>query len=335
MTVFAVFGAGSIGCYVGGRLLAGGAEVVFIGRPKIAEIVEAHGLKLTDYLGQADTLKPDQLNFHTTPEVLNTADVILVCVKSMATAEAAAAIEKHAKKSALVISLQNGVSNAAELRQHLSCQPVAGGMVPYNVVNLGEGHFHRGTTGDIIVEDVSEAVPAVTEMAAAGLPTEVTPNIDGVLWGKVLINLNNALNMLSDMPLRQELLDIHYRKCWALCIREGLEVLSAAGIKPVKSGNLDPVMFVRILGLPNFILLRIARGLSKVDEKARSSMWEDLQAGREPEIDYINGALVDLGRKVGVPTPVNDRMVELVNDAFKAGSPPAFNGNELLRMLRT
>ncbi|MCI5047363.1 MAG: 2-dehydropantoate 2-reductase [Aquisalinus sp.] len=330
MTTYAIFGAGSIGCYVGGKLAAGGKSVIFIGREKLADTVSKNGLVLTDYEQSKDVLTPDNIRFETSPASLAEADVILVCVKSMASAEAAAEIATHAKPEAVVISLQNGVSNADTLKAGVRGQSVAGGMVPYNVVNLGDGRFHKGTPGDLIVEVLPETASIIVEMAEAGLATQATDNIKGVLWGKLLINLNNALNLLSDKPLKQELLDVNFRRVWGLCIKEGLAVLKAADIRPVKSGPLDPAFFARILSLPNFILMRIAPAFNKIDDNARSSMWEDLQAGRAPEIDYINGAIVALGQELNVPTPVNDRIIHMVKEAFAQQKSPALSGRQVL-----
>ena len=311
MTTYAIFGAGSIGCYVGGLLAAGGREVIFIGRDRLAQTVRENGLTLSDFEHSETAVAPGSIRFETDPAMLSEADVVLVCVKSMASEEAAAAIAEHAPAKAVVISLQNGVSNADTLKSGVASQPVAGGMVPYNVVNLGDGRFHKGTPGDLIVEVLPETAAIIVDMAAAGLATQATDNIQGVLWGKLLINLNNALNMLSDQPLKQQLLDVNFRRVWGMCIKEGLSVLQAAKIKPVKSGPLDPAFFARILSLPNFILMRIAPAFNKIDDNARSSMWEDLQARRVPEIDYINGAIVDLGREVGVSARVNEKIIRI------------------------
>ena len=80
--VFAIFGAGSIGCYVGGRLLANGHDVIFIGRPRIAEEIVGNGLQLTDHEKVTHNLLANQVRFETDPSAVSGADVILVCVKS-------------------------------------------------------------------------------------------------------------------------------------------------------------------------------------------------------------------------------------------------------------
>ncbi len=334
MTKYVILGAGSIGCYVGGMMAAGGSDVVMLGRERLLGVLQEYGLKISDNEAGGCILSPDELQYTTDASALSEADVIFVCVKSMGTEDAATQIAKHAPQSAAIVSLQNGVSNAPTLREALPDHKVLAGMVPYNVVNLGNGHFHKGTSGAIVIEESDEGVYIMVDMVRTHLDVTLSDDIEGVLWGKVLINMNNAINMLSNRPLREELLTIGYRRVWAACIKEGMAVLKAANIKPLKSSGLDPVLFSKILGLPNFILLRVAKGLARIDEKARSSMWEDLQQGRAPEIDYINGEIIRLGREVGVATPVNDKIVELVKHSFAEGRSPAIPGDELYTRVR-
>ena len=132
----AVFGAGSIGAYVGGALLASGADVVLIGRASMRGSVARHGLTLTNLNGHRSQLTPDQVPYVEDPAALATADLILVTVKSADTATAAHTLRAHARPSATVLSLQNGIGNADTLRESLPGWTVLAGMVPFNVVQL-------------------------------------------------------------------------------------------------------------------------------------------------------------------------------------------------------
>ncbi|WP_238164358.1 2-dehydropantoate 2-reductase N-terminal domain-containing protein [Kribbella pittospori] len=131
-----VYGAGGIGCYVGGRLLAGGADVAFVGRERMAGELAAHGLRLTDYLG-AD-LRVAEVRYETSPEAAGAADLVLLTVKSAATEAAAAELAGVLKPGAIVVSFQNGIRNGDVLREQLADQVVVPGMVPFNVLNRGE-----------------------------------------------------------------------------------------------------------------------------------------------------------------------------------------------------
>ena len=147
----AVAGAGSIGCYVGGALALAEQDVQFLARTRIIQAVARVGaLKLSDYNGlQASVPEPA---FTDDPSILGMADVILVTVKSSATAEIARLIATHAKPDALIISLQNGVGNVSVLRSILPDLDVRAGMVPFNVVPMGDAAYHRATSGEIEVQ---------------------------------------------------------------------------------------------------------------------------------------------------------------------------------------
>src|SRR5262245_3306749 len=145
MTRFCIYGAGSIGCYVGGRLSAAGANVVLVGRPRIADELRLHGLHLTDLRGAALRVAPAAIRFSTTSEAVRDADVVLVTVKSGATEAAAADLREVLAPAAVVLSFQNGIGNADVLRQRLPDRHVLAGMVPFNVIARGNGAFHQGS----------------------------------------------------------------------------------------------------------------------------------------------------------------------------------------------
>src|SRR5689334_17407021 len=133
-----VFGAGSIGCYVGGRLAATGSSVTFVGRERLAREVRQYGLHLTDYLGADLRVVPDKVRFETAPEAARNADLVLVAVKSAGTGEAGRELAGVLKPAAVVISFQNGLHNAEVLRAQLPDRVVLTGMVEFNVLNRGK-----------------------------------------------------------------------------------------------------------------------------------------------------------------------------------------------------
>ena len=155
---------------------------------------------------------------------------MLVSVKSADTATVADLIAEHAPADAVVVSLQNGIGNVPVLRQRLPGRRVLAGMVPFNVVARGEGRFHRATSGDIVIEQ--DDADTAKRLSVPGLKLRPTDNIAGVQWGKLLVNLNNALNALSDLPLRQQLADRGWRRLFADQMAEGLKV-----VRPRASGR--------------------------------------------------------------------------------------------------
>jgi 2-dehydropantoate 2-reductase len=323
----AILGAGSVGCFIGGAWAAAGVPVTFIGRPAMSRDVDAHGLTLTDYSGWRVQLAPGDIDYRCGPEALDDAQVIALTVKSGDTAEAAAQIAEHGTQGALVISFQNGVSNLDVLEQGLRGRfEVARGMVPYNVAYLGEGRFHKGVAGDLYAEQRAGARALADAIGGGPAALKLSDDMLGLAWGKLLINLNNAVNALSGKTLVEELRRRDYRRVFAASMREGLELLKRADIEPATVGPISPQELPLIVNAPDWLFYTIFLQQWKIDARARSSMADDLAAGRKTEIEYLNGELVRLAQRLQRDAPVNRAIVELVHKA-EAGagplSPPA------------
>lgn len=332
MGKIAVMGAGSVGCYVGGRLAAAGADVVLIGRERLGREIAAHGLHLSDYRGGNIVLRPDQLTYATTVTAAADAELILVTVKCAGTAGAAQELARTLRPDAIVVSLQNGLGNASTLSRYLSTQTVLAGMVPFNVVQRGGGAFHQGSEGDLEIERHVRLAAHVAVFRHAGLPLRLHDDLRPVQWAKLLLNLNNPVNALSDLPLKQQLTQRAYRRCLALAQREGLDLLAASGIVPARLTRLPARWIPRVLDLPDALFRLVAAGMLAIDPLARSSMWEDLQARRATEIDWINGEIVHLAQRQGRTAPVNAALVALVR-AAEQGGRRQWSGAELLAVL--
>ncbi|MDE5455221.1 2-dehydropantoate 2-reductase [Bradyrhizobium sp. CSA112] len=316
-----IAGAGSIGCFVGGMLAAGGRRIALLARPRVIAEIEADGLRPTSFEGFDQTITRDQLALSENPSVFEDAGVVLVTVKSADTAAMADVIARHAPSDAVIVSLQNGVGNTAVLRQRLPGRRVLGGMVPFNVIALGAGRFHRATSGDIVIEQ--DEARTAEKVSVPGLKMRPTGNIDGVQWGKLLLNLNNALNALADLPLRRQLSSRPWRRLFADQVAEGLAAIRAEGIKPVSPTPIPPAWMPSLLRLPDPIFEALLGRTMKIDPEARSSMWEDLQRGRRTEIDYLQGVITEIAERRGLQVPLSRRIVELIRQAERdaKGSP--------------
>lgn len=310
-----VFGAGSIGCYVGGMLAATGLEVLLVGRKNMEKRL-AEGITLSRHDGMEKHAAPSAFTFLASSDALAGCEAVLVCVKSTATKEAARELATILPEGTLVASFQNGISNGAALREHLPQCRVMGAMVAFNVAQIGGNRFHQGTEGGIAIEDRPGALRLATTLNEADVPAMVSRDFEAVQWGKLLMNLNNAVNALSGLPLKAQLSRRKHRLVLADCVEEALTALRAAHIRPAKIGRVSPGLIPVILRLPDFLFTRIAGSMLKIDEDARSSMAEDLEQKREPEIDCLNGEIVRLGEEFGVPTPVNSSIVAKVKQRF-------------------
>jgi 2-dehydropantoate 2-reductase len=312
-----VAGAGSIGCFVGGMLAAAGRPVALLARPRVLREIEDNGLRLTSLDGSERRIAPDRLTLSESPSIFTDAGVVLVTVKSADTAGMADLIAQHAPRHAVIVSLQNGVGNASLLRERLPGRRVLAGMVPFNVIALGQGRFHRATSGDIVLEQGDAG--AADRLSAPGLTLRPSGNIAGVQWGKLLVNLNNALNALAGLPLRQQLGQRAWRVLFADQMAEGLAAIKAEGIRPVSSTPIPPRWTPHLLRLPDPVFGVLLGRTMKIDPEARSSMWEDLQRGRRTEIDYLQGVITGIADRHGLRAPLSRRIVALIKSAEAAG----------------
>ena len=194
-------------------------------------------------------------------------------------------------------------------------------MVPFNVVQTQAGgappRFHRATSGTI---RMGAGVRGLRELLdVPGAPVAEHPDMAAVLWAKLLLNLNNALNALSGLPLASQLADRRWRLLLAAQISEALAVLRAANVRLAAVETVPPRAIPFILRLPDTIFRAVAGRMLAIDPAARSSMWEDLERRRVTEIDYLQGAILELAVKAGVPVPVTERIARLVKEAEAAG----------------
>ncbi len=321
-------GAGAIGCFVGGKLQAHaeGVNVAFVGRDRLKAGLEHDGLRLQELGGRSVRVRADRIAFHTDPEALVDRDVVLVCVKSGQTSEAAVMLAGVLAPGSLVVSLQNGLRNAEILRAGLPGHIVLAGIVGFNVVHRDDGSFRQATSGPLVIENHADArLHALARgLTAAHFDLELPDDIEPLQWSKLILNLNNAVSALTGAPTRDLVFEKSYRRILAAVMDEAIAVLQRAGIHTGRLGAPLPVdYYPKLLRLPGPLLRVVARPMIKIDPEARSSMWEDLNRGRSTEVDELNGEIVRLADAAGTDAPLNRRMVELVHEAeaHGAGSP--------------
>ena len=302
-----VAGAGSIGLWIGAHLVAAGQKVTFLARPRVINTIKEHGITLTSWQGKHIDVPADQMVMTEDETCLADADVILVTVKSKDTFAIAEQISRFVKSDAVIISAQNGINNASALKNILSVNTVGSMMVPYNVQPMGDGRYHCGTQGNLVIDQSFEYL--LSDFRKADLEIKSAKDMHEVLWGKLLLNLNNALNALSGITLVEELSQRKWRKKLADCMDETIEILNELGIQP-KTQTPVPVSWVpSILRLPTFLFKLVAKGMLQIDPLARSSMQEDIMLGRPTEVDYINGEVVRYARSLGMAAPINEDVI--------------------------
>ncbi len=319
MEPIVIVGAGSIGCHVGARLAGAGAAVTLVGRPRVLDEVRAHGLAWSDLRGGGGRVPASAVTLSEDIASAAPAALVLVTVKSADTAAVAQRLAPVLGATAVVWSLQNGLRNVPVLRAHLSGRPVLAGMVPFNVVPRGGGLFHQATQGDLDAESHPALKPWRALFAQAGLTLSLHADMQAVQWSKLLLNLGNAINALSGLPLLEQLSQRNWRRCMALAQAEALGLLRLAGQPLTRLTPLPPGWLPGLLRLPDAVFLRLAQRMLAMDPLARSSMAEDLSRGRPSEVDDLNGEVVRLALRLNRPAPVNRMLVRLMREAESGG----------------
>ncbi|MBL4685297.1 MAG: 2-dehydropantoate 2-reductase [Nannocystaceae bacterium] len=330
-----IFWAGAIGASVGIRLSAAGVPVAMVARPSLIAVRET----LVSQGLDGQTYRPgDNLVVDEDPAILGDVDLCLVTVKSRHTHEAAATLANALPPTAAVLSLQNGLRNPERLRAALD-HPVAGGMVSYNVVRPEPGAFVQATKGPILVGPLDGAAgDALAQLTAAarsvGIPLQVRPDIDEVMAGKLLLNLNNGICAVTGVTIANSIRSRVLRRCFAALMLEGLGVLRASGLRPRSIVGLPPGVIARLLALPDAIVLRVAKSLVAVDPAAKSSTLQDLEAGKPTEIDDLCGEIVGRGADTGTPAHANAVVTNAVHALEAERTPSFWSAERLLEALR-
>lgn len=297
MDRIAVMGAGAVGGYYGALLAGAGHPVTLIGRAALAEAVASRGLWL-DRAGERLVTHPAAT---TDPAGVAGARLVLFAVKSGDTEEAGRAIAPHLAPDAIVLSLQNGISNAERLAAVLGCPVVP--VVVYVATELaGPGHVIHHGRGELVLGDAPGADAAAQILAAAGIPASVSPAAETTLWTKFAINCCwNAVSALTGRPYGVIGADPAARALMADALAECRAVAAASGIA------LPPDLWQTVLAIADTMPGQM------------SSTAQDLRRGRPTEIDHLNGEVARRAAALGLAAPVNNALWTLV----RLAAPPA------------
>ena len=297
----AVLGAGAVGSYFGAVLARAGLAVTLIGRPTHVAAIERDGLHVL----QGDTAW--QVRVHAAADVAATqgADVVLVTVKTPDTTAAARALAPHVRAVARVVSLQNGVDNAARIAAVLP-QPVYAAVVYVGTHMDGPGRVRHTGRGDLVI-GVPRALAARGDAAgdvrriaamfeAAGVRCPIAPDIETALWTKLTLNCAfNAVSALGDSRYGRMAASASVRAMMEEAVRETVAVARADGVM-----------------LDADDLIAATWTLADAMAQQYSSTAQDIQRGKPTEIDALNGFVAQRGAELGVATPVNRTLHALV-----------------------
>ncbi|MCC2674476.1 MAG: ketopantoate reductase [Ramlibacter sp.] len=284
-------GAGAVGCYFGGMLARAGHDVTLVARPAHVEAVLRDGLRMETRTFDARV----RVKATEQPAGADGADLVLFCVKSMDTEAAGMQLKPFLRPDTLVLCLQNGVDNADRLRTVLPEHEVAAAVVYVATEMAGPGHLKHHGRGELVVEPAHDIDRLAAALTAAGVPTEVSPNVRGALWMKLLLNCAyNAVSAIAQQPYGENVKGAGIWDVMHDVVDECLAVAKADG--------------VQVPGDPHAATRKLVESMPA----QYSSTAQDLARGKPTEIDFLNGYVVRRGAALGVPTPANRVLWALV-----------------------
>ena len=329
---YAVIGLGAVGNIVGGILKKSEKNVVLIGKENQVDIINKNGIKINGINGSLSIENP---NASSDLSYLKDVDFIIICVKSYDTQNLANQIKQHIKKTALILSLQNGVKNSSVIYK-ITGNKVISGVVLFNALFLKPGESTLTIRGGLLIEDEKSNSEAIEDLINCfnmrGLTSKSVKNIEGFQYSKLIVNLQNAVTALTGQTIKESIIDSNSRSVLIASMKEGLYILEKSGISIETLPDMDPKKIIKRLSSYNSIFLRIGSKILKL-KNARTSMWQSLSRGKSTEIDYINGEIVSLARKNNLKAPINEKLVELLKEAENKHSIKSFEPSELKKLL--
>jgi 2-dehydropantoate 2-reductase len=298
----AVVGAGAVGSFYGAMLALAGHRVTLIGRPAHAQAIKRDGLKLD--LAKSPRIETVQIEASSEFSSLQTADLVLFCVKSTDSASVALQIDPYLAPHALIMSLQNGVENAALIAQQIPhavipCVVYVASEItaPGCVKHHGRGDLVIGTMQPSRLIDPQKTLQEIVELfGSAQVPVQISQNVMAELWSKLMINCAfNAISGLAQIQYGKLAALASVRSTQTALVKEVIAVAHADGIH-----------------LSEAIALQAVEQISVTMGSQKSSTAQDMARSKPSEIDHLNGFIVRRGQALGVATPVNQALFALV-----------------------
>lgn len=307
----AVVGAGAIGSLIGGLLARAGEEVTLIARQAHVEAICEKGLRIEGVLGALTipVRATESLDFQP--------DLVLLAVKTQDVEITCRQIQAYVQ-NVPIVTLQNGVRSDKIVASLLPKENILSGVVMLNSQFLKPGQITYARGGSLLIGEAfganGQRVRDIRALLNRAIRTEISDNIQGAHWTKLLVNnLGNGLEAMTGLSVRECMRHAGLRKIGILALKEGNRVIEKAGLKLAPLPGVPAPALQLIIRSP----LPVAGwtlSLSMGSLKTLSSTLQSLRRGRPTEIDYLNGEIVRLGQQVGMATPYNSKVVEIVKE---------------------
>lgn len=302
----AVVGAGAIGGLFGSILTKGGLDVTLVDIwEEHVKVMQSEGLTVVGENKKEEVVK---VKATTKIDDVGTPDLIMIAVKSYDTAQASRDCLRIIGPNTMVFTVQNGVGNVDTIGEILGRNRIVAGTTSFGCTRLGPGKIEPSGIGEITIGELNGKITSrlqnlVDTFTKAGIEMHTSQGVDSLIWTKLVVNVGiNALTAIT-MLKNGELLD--YEETMSLQESVVKEAITVASVKGIKFNVDDPLEWVRA----------VARNTGE----NKSSMRQDVERGSKTEVDFINGAIVNEGKKLGIPTPVNETITKLIKTIEKRG----------------
>ena len=313
-----IYGAGSLGTVLGAYLAKNGvpADLINHNGAHVKALKEngAHITGTVDFTVPVSALLPE--------EMTGTYDVIFLMTKQLRNREVVTFLKNYLAEDGLVVTLQNGIPENT-IAEIVGPEHTIGVVVEWGATLSAPGEstltsspdslsFHMGGMPGIREEQLQRVKDVLEKMC----PVEIETNLPGARWSKLLINATfSGLGTVIGGTFGDVTADPRSREIAVRCMKEVIDVGHAAGVEfaPVQGKNITALFYYT-----NPVKKAVAKLILPVAMKKHAaiepSMLQDLKKGKPCEVDAINGVVCEWGKKTGVPTPVSDRIVEIIRD---------------------
>jgi len=302
----AIMGSGALGCYIGGRLMAADRDVSFIARGTQLDALRQRGLRIESPLGDLAIAK---LSVTSDPAKIGPVDLVVFLVKLYDTESAAHALAPLLGPRTSVVSFQNGVDGWSRIGAIAGYDRVLGGVARLPAAVPEPGVVRNGGIAKL---DLGEFAGAISDRGKAieqvlnvpGLEAEAVPDISSRIWEKfVLLSAMSGVTALTRLPIGAVLSDPLCAELYRRAMKEAAEV----GAR-------------KCAALPHGVVERQMVFSRKLPFSIKSSMLEDLEHGKRLELNDLSGAVVKLGRELGIATPAH-AVIQAALQPFVMGPP--------------
>ncbi|MFQ6088893.1 MAG: ketopantoate reductase family protein [Candidatus Methanofastidiosia archaeon] len=327
---FLIVGGGAVGGIVGASLEKGGESVVIYDRNcEHVKAINKRGLLISD-IGREERVRL-KATCHL-EELKGKFDVILLCVRAYSTFETMKKVRPHLEDDGMVVSLQNGMGNEELIASVVGEERTVGGVVGFSATKISAGHITMtSSTSKLVIGrldgKLTKSLRKLGDVLNKGIPTEVSSNIKGHLFTKLLINSGvSSLQGLTGLAFKDLIKEKEAKPIFFRIITEGLRIAKALKIKPKKLySKIDLHIFEvkessqsllerEYRKLRDFLYFQLIKLFARKFSRMRSSMILELENKRRTEIKFLNGYLVSQGKRLGVSTPINERVFRLIRE---------------------